>query len=650
MNFFDAQERSYRKTRLLLVLMTLAVIAVVVSVTAVIAVTFWLTTSPTGTISFLTWAQYNSELVVWTACGIAAFIGFASLYRVSSLRGGGGLVARELGGTPVSLDENDPMRRRLRNVIEEMALASGVPVPEIYVLDHEAGINAFAAGFKPEDAAITVTRGTLEILNREELQGVIAHEFSHVLNGDMRLNIRLMGPLFGILAIGLLGRMLLRSSRFSGGRRNKGVAAVMALGVGLSVTGYIGLLFGRLIKAGVSRQREYLADASAVQFTRQTAGIAGALKKIGGFVDGSSINQTEAEEVSHMFFATGLTSLSRVLASHPPLLERIQALEPTFSETQFKRLSTVRIDLDGDDLGTPGASAFVQNPSNSVYDTVPTVSPDAAEQLLDSIGNPTDSHISAARAFIAGIPESVQHALASSDRVLLLPPAFLLHPNSATRSTQLNLLVQQLGTRRSQTIEQLYWDLQALNFEARLPLLDLALPRIKAQPAERIAYLDGLLEQLATCDNRLELFEYALLRIFRGYMQAATSPVIGQGWSNLSDRKMLAAGSILLQVFAHQTTLNEAESSQALQRGLAELGGRTRAASIPHDWASSADQALRTLRSCTPRGRQRIVRALIATALHDGHISQPESELLRAFCMMLDCPLPPVLNARTPAR
>ncbi len=649
MNFFDAQERSYRKTRLLLVLMTLAVIAVVISVTAVIAAALWLTTSPTDAVSFLAWTQFNRELVVWTACGTAAFIGFASLYRVSSLRDGGGSVARELGGTPVSHDEQDPMRRRLRNVIEEIALASGVPVPEIYVLDHEAGINAFAAGFQPEDAAITVTRGTLETLNREELQGVIAHEFSHVLNGDMRLNIRLMGPLFGILAIGLLGRMLLRNSRLSGGRRNKGVAAVMALGVGLSVTGYIGLLLGRIIKAGVSRQREYLADASAVQFTRQTEGIAGALKKIGGLVDGSSINQTEAEEVSHMLFATGLTSLSRVLASHPPLLNRIQALEPTFSETQFKRLSTARINLGGDDHGAQGVSAFVQNPSNTAHYTVPTTSPDEAEQLLDSIGNPTDNHISAARAFIADIPESVQHALASSDRVLLLPPAFLLHPNSATRSTQLNLLVQQLGSRRSQAIEQFYLDLQTLNFEARLPLLDLALPRIKTQPAERIAYLDNLLEQLATCDNRLELFEYALLRIFRGYMQAATSPAVGQGWSNLSDNKMLTSATILLQVFAHQTSLNEAESSQALQRGLAELGGRARAASFPGNWATAADQALRTLRRCTPRGRQRVVRALIATALHDGHINQPESELLRAFCMMLDCPLPPVLNAHSPA-
>jgi Zn-dependent protease with chaperone function/tellurite resistance protein len=640
MNFFDAQERSYRNTRMLLLLMTAAVIAVVGSVTAVIAATLWLSSSSTnGAVPFLAWAQANGELLFWTAGVTSAFIAFASLYRVSSLRQGGSRVARELGGTIVTPDEQEPMRRRLRNVVEEMALASGVPVPEIYVLDHEAGINAFAAGFSPEDAAIAVTRGTLETLDREELQGVVAHEFSHILNGDMRLNIRLMGPLFGILAIGLLGRMLLRS-RVSGGRRNrgKGVAAMLALGAGLTITGYIGLLFGRLIKAGVSRQREYLADASAVQFTRQTAGIAGALKKIGGLTEGSNVQDAEAEEVSHMLFASGFSAVSSFLASHPPLLERIRAIEPAFNEAQFKQLSTARINLEGS-LNEPGISGFAApNQASAPGQNTPA-------ELLSTIGNPSDDHLNAAHTFMASIPDSIQQALASRNNVLLLPPALLLHPNTTIRTTQFNLLTQQLGTERCKIIEQLHTDLQTLHFEARLPLLDLALPSIKAQPGERVNYLADLLEQLATSDNHLELFEYALLRIFQGYMQTSAAPAAGQRWKNLSERKTIAAATQLITLFANQTARNATQAAKALQRGMLELGSNPAELPQPDNWVVTADQTLNELRHSTPRARQQIVKALMATALQDGHINQAESELLRAFCMMLDCPLPPILGA-----
>ncbi|MGI9290540.1 MAG: M48 family metallopeptidase, partial [Gammaproteobacteria bacterium] len=360
MNFFDSQDLALRKTRFLLLLMTLAVGVIVLSVTFVIAGTIWISVRTSADYgSFIFWALANSQLLIVVALSITAFIGIASIYRVVTLSQGGGRVARDLGGTPVSIYDSDPLRSRLHNVVEEMALASGVPVPEVFVMDQEAGINAFAAGFRPEDAAVAVTRGALETLNREELQGVIAHEFSHILNGDMRLNIRLMGPLFGILAIGLLGRTLLRSSRGSSSRNKSSGAAVM-LGAGLMITGYTGLLIGRLIKAGVSRQREYLADASAVQFTRQTRGIANALKKIGGLKEGSAIEDTEAEEVSHMLFANGLASISSfsdALATHPPLFKRIKALDPQFSENDMVGFHTERSELEHTDE-TPGISNF----------------------------------------------------------------------------------------------------------------------------------------------------------------------------------------------------------------------------------------------------------------------------------------------------
>ncbi|MGI9307798.1 MAG: M48 family metalloprotease, partial [Gammaproteobacteria bacterium] len=266
MNFFEAQERSQRRSKLLIWLMLLATGLIAVAVTVVVSLAFWLAMEPTSLYPTpQAWAWDNPQIVGFVLCGTLGFIFVASLYRTATLRSGGSQVARELGATRLSADAQDPAKRTLRNVVEEIAIASGVPVPEIYVMENEAAINAFAAGFQPEDAAIAVTRGAIEQLSRDELQGVVAHEFSHILNGDMRLNIRLMGPMFGMLVIGLLGRMLLRSMRGSrGGRKGNGHVVILLLGGGLSIAGSVGVLFARIIKASVSRQREFLADASAV--------------------------------------------------------------------------------------------------------------------------------------------------------------------------------------------------------------------------------------------------------------------------------------------------------------------------------------------------------------------------------------------------
>src|SRR5688572_19806863 len=329
MNFFERQAAARRTSSRLVVLFALAVAGIVFAIDAA---------------AFLAYgAGADAEpgeigaLLVFTTLLTLGVIGLGSLYRVASLRGGGEPVALQLGGTPIAADTTDFNLRRLRNVVEEIAIASGVPVPKIYVLEHEASINAFAAGYSPSDAVIAVTRGALDRLNRDELQGVIAHEFSHILNGDMRLNIRLMGVLFGILMIGLIGRKILQHGRFGG--RNKGAGAILVAALIAMVVGYVGLFFGRMIKAGVSRQREQLADASAVQFTRQTVGLSGALKKIGGLGEGSKLNERgDAEEVSHMLFGDGV-GFSGLFATHPPLLARIQALEPQFRAEQLETLA-----------------------------------------------------------------------------------------------------------------------------------------------------------------------------------------------------------------------------------------------------------------------------------------------------------------------
>ena len=332
--------RPRRTTRRLVFVYVLATIMIVLGVTLIVGAALFMFDNTSYGGSFANFAAQRTGLLLGIAVFAALLIVGATAYKTAALSSGGGRVATDMGGTLVPPNVQDPLRRRLRNVVEEMAIASGMPVPEIYVLEQENGINAFAAGYAPGDAAIAVTRGTLELLDRDELQGVIGHEFSHILNGDMRLNIRLMGVLFGIMVLGLIGRTILRGGRhgaFVSSRRGKGAPVVLIIGLGLTILGAIGVFFARTIKAGVSRQREYLADASAVQFTRQTDGLANALKKIGGFSGGSLLRAADPEEVSHMLFGTG-SKLSGMFATHPPLTERIQALDPHFKASDYPKV------------------------------------------------------------------------------------------------------------------------------------------------------------------------------------------------------------------------------------------------------------------------------------------------------------------------
>ena len=334
-DFFQQQDAARRGTTRLVVLFSLAVLAIVVSVELLLAATMgFLGRDPeTNEIDWTTVA--DPRLLLLAVGGTLLVVGGGSLYKIAQLRGGGRVIAEELGGRLVDGSTSDPVERRLLNVVEEMAIASGTSTPPVYIMDGETGINAFAAGFAPQDAVIGVTRGAATTLDRDELQGVIAHEFSHILNGDMRLNIRLMGLLHGIFLIGMIGYFILRMSFYSGAgggrsRDSKGALPILALGAGLAIVGFAGTFFGNLIKAAVSRQREFLADSSAVQFTRHPGGIAGALKKIGGFVTGSKVENPNAPQASHMFFGRATSGFSAMFSTHPPLGERIRRIDPSW--------------------------------------------------------------------------------------------------------------------------------------------------------------------------------------------------------------------------------------------------------------------------------------------------------------------------------
>ncbi|MFB3124007.1 MAG: M48 family metallopeptidase [Woeseiaceae bacterium] len=640
MNFFDAQDRARRSTRWLVIVYVIATALIVAGVTLVVAVAFHMV-GETG-------RPADPSILVATAILATLLIIGATVYKTARLSSGGGRVAIDMGGTLVPADVHDPLRRRLRNVIEEMAIASGVPVPEIYVLEQEMSINAFAAGFTPGDAAIAVTRGTLEILDRDELQGVIAHEFSHILNGDMRLNIRMMGVLFGIMVLGIIGRLILRSGYYSGlasSRRNRNAPVIMIVGLGLAVLGWIGLFCARLVKAAVSRQREFLADASAVQFTRQSEGIASALKKIGGYTAHSYIRSTDPEEVSHMLFAGGISRLTSLFATHPPLIERIQALDPGFSEDDYPVVAEqMRSGATRHASGEGQARGLVEEQAaagtRAEQRTLPASIPDA-------VARPDPQQLAFAGQLRRSIPSEIYAAAHSPEQAWVLALALALDLNTLHSERQLRFVDEQLGVERGQQVRRYFGQIRKIGAVYRLPILEIAFPALKRRPVPQLEYLLELVRRLIELDGEVDLYEYCFFRVLTNSLEQAEDPS-GRRKRRRSTKKAVrqAAIDLLRTVARHGHSSAEARAS-AFRAGAAEFG----------QWASDAEYGDETLQTVTvldrsltvlartnSAGRKSLLQAVGKTVSHDGKMSVPEAELLRAICASLDCPLPPILG------
>lgn len=576
-----------------------------------------------------------------------ALIGLSSLFRIAALRSGGGeSVALQMGGTPVPEDTADFNLRRLRNVVEEIAIASGVPVPRIFVLEHEAGINAFAAGYAPADAVIAVTRGALDRLNRDELQGVIAHEFAHVLNGDMRLNIRLIGVLFGIMVLAIIGRKVLL---YGGRSRDRGAAAVLMAALVAMLIGYVGLFFGRMIKAGVSRTRESLADASAVQFTRQTRGLAGALKKIGGLDEGSRMaDRGQAEEVSHMLFGDGL-GLAGLFATHPPLVKRIQALEPGFRAEQLEQLRArwrvaPPVGLDEDlqlglvEHGGEQGGGMLPAAASEVTVTPPMV---AAQ-----IASPGADDYRRADAIAARIPEALRTLARGRDTVMPLLFGLLLGEGERLRSNQLMEIGARLGDPVAAAAERYsVGPLQGLHPILRLPLAALAFPVLRLRPRPELdAFLDTV-HAVVHADGEVSLFEYCLGKLLQVQVRDSLEPGRNAGFGR---RKLPQVGSevaTLLCVVARMGHADPAEAQRAYLAGMARVLPRTHLPYLERaEGVRALDAVWDALEALDPLARQALVEGITATISHDDRVTVAEAELLRTICGVLRCPLPPMLE------
>ncbi|MCC6510543.1 MAG: M48 family metallopeptidase, partial [Pirellulaceae bacterium] len=588
--------------------------------------------------------------------------------------------------------------------VEEMALASGTPVPPVYVMDDETGINAFAAGTTPQNAVIGVTRGAINTLSRDQLQGVIAHEFSHILNGDMRMNIRLMGWLHGILVIAMIGYVILRTigttrtgshSSSSNKKNDGGLVIVILLGsIALIVIGYVGVFFAQLIKAAVSRQREFLADASAVQFTRNPSGIAGALKKIGGWSDHARIQSVGAEEASHMFFGSALTS--NLFATHPPLTERVRRIDPQFdgnfppvSETRHTQAEIIdprslasRRDAGLNCAGQSPTQA--PGPSTSRTPKTPTTPKAAAatashsaaaiasqtgrdfatahaaaiagaerlaeepESMVESIGQPTVEHIQQIHGLVDQLESVLADDLHNPLGAVAVVYALLMAPReSQMRQMQMTTLANMSDQRIMSELNRVQAAVDRLAAEQRLPVACLALPALHQMSPPQVLDFQNTTSALIRMDNRTSLFEFAVQRFIAKRLVAR---LVGQAVPLISKRpiaQVQAGFTIVLSTLARVG--NAGDPGSAFAAGLAALDkvGLPLKSSqlLPAEDLSvpALDRALDELETAAPSGKRTMLAAFTACISADQKVSVQEGELLRVIADALGCPVPPVL-------
>ncbi len=626
MDFFAQQDKSRGKTTQLVFLFILAIAGIIVSVyTVIIFAFYYLQHSQEAGYAVSDFRWLNPNLFFTISVFTLAVILIGSIFKIIALGKGGGSVAENLGGILINHSTTDPLEKRFLNVVEEMAIASGIPVPQAYLLPAENGINAFAAGYSPDDAVVAVTSGCLQRLNRDELQGVVAHEFSHILNGDMRLNIRLIGLLSGILIISNIGYLILRST--SGSRKRN--AQVAIAGIGLLVIGYIGMLVGRLIQSSISRQREYLADASAVQFTRNPMGIGNALKKIGGFSSGSAIQSPAAGEACHMFFANAISSL---FATHPPLVDRIQRIDPSF-KGEFNELSAA---------GRPSIPSAVQG--FAATGTEQPIHADA-QSVINRIGSITHEDVSFSAELLSEVPVNVRDELHDILGASAVVCALLLVNDPDEKQKQISLLDGKAPTEMNRHILILDRYLAGLSPRLRLPLLDMAIPALRLMSHDQYVNLIKIIDILIAADKKISLFEFCFKEVITHRLHAVFQP---------AERKVVYKNITplipdlvkFISALARAGSPREADAVQAFKAAVSSLPvqkDNLKPAEPIEISLQSLHEALDRFASASPGVKKVIFDACAQCVLFDKTVSIQEAELLRAVAYAMDIPLSPFL-------
>ncbi len=641
MDFFAQQDLARRNTRWLVALFLLAVLGLVLLTNALVAAFLFFSQDYNiysgrqaglpGFLSYFSWSQFGT--IGLAICGTIALVVLVTWIRLST---GGKAVAESMGGTRILPQSRDAAERRCLNVVEEMALAANMPVPPVYVLNDERGINAFAAGIIPADAVVAVTRGAIEHLRRNELQGVIAHEFSHILNGDMRLNIRLAALLKGITFIGDAGHLLLRSgARIRSGDSQRGDNVLPLLGLALWLLGLVGGLAAGFIKAAISRQKEYLADASAVQFTRSAEGIGDALKVIGGYIPGTLVHAARATEMSHIFFGQITHRLWQLFATHPPLRERILRVDPRWDGQYIKRKPSRYNWQPGRtaaaEVGVGRAELVAASIAGALAGTAESAS------ATDADFEPDPDQLERETAAREDIPlVFVQHSHEPLGAQALVF-ALLLDEEPTLHRVQLGIIAEAGISGLELLTHTLHPGVHALGAPHRLPLLELCLPALKAMSAPQYQVFKRGLLRIIQADRRTALHEWCLYQLVRHYLDPefiATKP------SRARYRKLQQVVSpvrTVLSLLAH----NGSGDSETVFRLGADALGFSQLSLLPPEQCSTTafSRAVYTLADCYPLLKPRLLKAMTRAAGSDGVLGAVEWEVITSIAAVMDCPL-----------
>ncbi|MFT5722209.1 MAG: Zn-dependent protease with chaperone function [Motiliproteus sp.] len=647
-DFFNQQDQARRNTSLLVVLFLFAVGTLIALTNLLVMLALWgLSSSVDGSISGLVYqgpgallVQFDWQRFGLISLGVGATVFCAILYRWLQLAEGGKAVAESLGGQRIQPNTDDPEQRQALNLVEEMAIASGMPVPPVYLLPLEFGINAFAAGNTPADAVIGLTQGCIERLDRPQLQGVIAHEFSHILNGDMRLNLRLIAILYGIVFIGSIGELMLRVGLVRGQRSSKsakGRLGVFGLGLGLMMIGWLGTLFGKLIKASVSRQREFLADASAVQFTRNPQGIADAFKVIGGHQYGAELLSPASAEVSHLFFGQSFKSLSGLFATHPPLLERILRLEP---------------DWDGSYIYPRPSEIKKQQQQQQVREQ------HRRQQRLEALqlgvilaGGPADlltaadTQATIGDSLPANLHAQAQEPLGAMALVLCL---LLFHKESSQEGNEEEIRNSQwrsIGQLPVQGIlplcQQLLPDIQKLPRSLQMPLAQLCLPALKCLSLEQYQAFKKTLLRVIRADRHTDLFEWCLYQVVRHYLAPEFEKQPNRPAKYSQPQQVSQAYLLVVSLLAHQGHTQLKDAERAFNRAVTSVGlYNLRLLPDAECELNAFIQAVNRLAASKPLLKQRLLKGLTLCARQDKQITPIENEIIASIAAIMDCPQP----------
>jgi len=638
MNFFQSQDKARTNTRRLVIFFMLAVISLIAMTNLLVMLLFgFLDVDSQQQTTTLFSQPFNWQIFFTISAAVITVVLAGSAYKTMALSGGGEVVAESLGGHLIDPSSQDLHERKVLNVVEEMAIASGSPVPAVYLLSNEEGINAFAAGFTTGDAVIGVTKGTIKYLSREELQGVIAHEFSHIIHGDMRLNLRLIAILHGILLLGIIGYFLLRSAR--GNSKNSG--PIIGLGLGLMVIGYAGTFFGNLIKSSVSRQREFLADASAVQFTRNNLGIAGALKKIGGLSAGSLLESPSASSMSHAYFSNGITSyLDTLTATHPPLDIRIKRLEPDW-DGQFAEI-VQEVDDQAEAAQPNTGNETVKKAMLGAVVGHQILSSDVlSTELVDRIGSTTIEQLNYASSLLNQLPTRLKEATRDPYAARAVIYCLIL-------SADLNIQQQQFDYLRTfsdegvfDLCEKVFNDMSVLEIKFRLPLVDIALPSLRRLSMKQYDLFKSNLIHLIKIDNKVDIFEWALQKILFNNLDNYFAISNKVRSSSISIKAAKDDIALLLSLLAYANAKNKTQLNEAFKSATALLPLEDlKIADKDLLNVASLGKAADALANLKPLQKPQLLKACLACITYDKNYSAQEKELMRAIAATLDCPLP----------